>query len=577
MNYVEDYVNKINEYLAIPEEQKINISNVNEYIIYARDNPDCVDEEIKLLIINICIPILKDKNNNIFDEDTYNRFIVFAEKWFYKLFPYQKFISAFVFMYDLYDVPIFRTFFIIMGRGNGKDGFICPLLLFLSSEYYGIKNYNIDIVANDKEQTKETYAVILQMLAENKKIMKLHFKWNNETCTNIKTNSEISYNTSNPDTKDGKKSGALLFNEFHAYKTTEQIGVYLSGIGKNKHPRVFIISSFGYVRGGPFDEYLSISNLVLRGEANKIKIFPAIFKLKNAQQADDPKNWILANPSMEFMPHLKADLLQKYEDQKLLTSHRNEFLTKNMNLIAKQSNEDEVTSWDNILKASYKNVEKKIPREVPKFVSRKACIVGIDYASLNDFASVGYLVLEDDEYIWRQKTFICKNSPYYEAIKFPFDSAGSQGFCDFEVVDTPTISEQLIMDVVDEIMVDYDVLKIILDNYKFQLMKKAFIEMGLTIEDKHNPEGVVRMIRYPASIAAIYGLQIEKEFANGNINIGDSAIMRWFINNTSVKRGKDGNMSYSKIEPKLRKNDGFMAMVCAFSGSSLLEETVYYI
>ena len=171
MNYVEDYVNKINEYLAIPEEQKINIPNVNEYIIYARDNPDCVDEEIKLLIINICIPILKDKNNNIFDEDTYNRFIVFAEKWFYKLFPYQKFISAFVFMYDLYDVPIFRTFFIIMGRGNGKDGFICPLLLFLSSEYYGVKNYNIDIVANDKEQTKETYAVILQMLAENKLVL----------------------------------------------------------------------------------------------------------------------------------------------------------------------------------------------------------------------------------------------------------------------------------------------------------------------------------------------------------------------------------------------------------------------
>ena len=35
--------------------------------------------------------------------------------------------------------------------------------------------------------------------------------------------------------------------------------------------------------------------------------------------------------------------------------------------------------------------------------------------------------------------------------------------------------------------------------------------------------------------------------------------------------------TYLKIEPRLRKNDGFMAMVCAFSGNDLLEEIVVYI
>ena len=85
------------------------------------------------------------------------------------------------------------------------------------------------------------------------------------------------------------------------------------------------------------------------------------------------------------------------------------------------------------------------------------------------------------------------------------------------------------------------------------------------------------MIRYPASIAAIVAPMIELLFSNGDINIGPSAMMRWAINNTSVKVGKDGNKRYEKIEPKLRKNDPFMAVVAAMSVSNLLEEVKIYV
>lgn len=571
---MKNYAEIINDYFKA--EKKISIPEVEEYFIYARDNPEEIDEDIKLLIINIAIPTLLNINKTIFDKEMYYKFITFAEKWYYKLMTYQKFICAFVFMYDLDDIPLFRIFFIIMARGNGKDGLVCPLIHFLSSEYYGVYNYNVDIIANNEEQSHETYDVIYNMLEDNKQIMLKHFYWNKESCTNLKTGSKIRFNTSNGKTKDGKRDGALLFNEFHAYRDYSQIRVFISGLGKRKHPRIFIISSFGEVRDGPFDEYLNISELILHGEENDIKIFPAIYRLNNIDEVDNPNKWILANPSIKYFPELKNELQQKYIDQKRFPSQRAEFLMKNMNIPA-NGNEELVTSWDNILKASYKDILKKIPRSLPEFNEKKNCIIGIDYASLNDFASVGFLILDNGEYIWRQKSFICKNSQYFSEIKFPFEKIGTAGYEDFEIVDTPTISEDLIIDYILEIMVEYNVLKIILDNYKFQLMKKVFIENGISIEDKANPNGLVRMIRYPASIAAIYGMQIEKVFANGNINIGNSAIMRWFINNTCVKRGKDGNMSYLKIEPRLRKNDGFMAMVCAFSGNDLLEEIVVYI
>ena len=75
---------------------------------------------------------------------------------------------------------------------------------------------------------------------------------------------------------------------------------------------------------------------------------------------------------------------------------------------------------------------------------------------------------------------------------------------------------------------------------------------------------------------AIVAPRIEVAFAEGKINIGNSAIIWWAINNTAIKTGKDGNKKYEKIEPKLRKNDPFMAFVAAMSAQELLDEKIIY-
>ena len=113
--------------------------------------------------------------------------------------------------------------------------------------------------------------------------------------------------------------------------------------------------------------------------------------------------------------------------------------------------------------------------------------------------------------------------------------------------------------------------------YRFLLLKTIFEKYGITIESKENPYGQVRMIRRIDSIMAIVAPRIEVAFAEGKINIGNSAIMRWAINNTAIKTGKDGNKKYEKIEPKLRKNDPFMAFVVAMSAQELLDEEIIYV
>ena len=122
---------------------------INDYLEYYNKNPNVFNNERKLLIKNIVKPTLV-RDDIFFDEETYYKCIRFVERWYYPLFPYQKFVYAFVFMYKN-DIPVFRTFIILEGRGNGKDGFIVPLLHFLTTQYYGVENYNIDVVATSED------------------------------------------------------------------------------------------------------------------------------------------------------------------------------------------------------------------------------------------------------------------------------------------------------------------------------------------------------------------------------------------------------------------------------------------
>ena len=158
------------------------------------------------------------------------------------------------------DIPLFNKFFVMMGRGNGKDGFIVPLVNFFQTPLYGVKNYHVEIVANAEDQSKDTFKVAYE--AMDKPSMKGKFHVTKELITNITTCSELKYNTANAKTKDGKRPGCIVLNEIHAYENYDQINVFESAFGKVRHPREFIITTNGYVREISFTIEPVIENLV---------------------------------------------------------------------------------------------------------------------------------------------------------------------------------------------------------------------------------------------------------------------------------------------------------------------------
>ena len=93
---------------------------------------------------------LKNKLNTeniIIKHEEIEKAIVTKEKWFdYPLLDWEKFLDACE--YGLYyedGTLVFNEFFILGGRGFGKNGYISTEIFYQTTKQHGIKNYDIDI------------------------------------------------------------------------------------------------------------------------------------------------------------------------------------------------------------------------------------------------------------------------------------------------------------------------------------------------------------------------------------------------------------------------------------------------
>ena len=553
----------------------IKCEEIDNYIEYVGNHKKWINKDRILLIENIVKPTLK-RSGIYLDEQTFKNCIRYIEGNYYKLFPYQKFIYAFVFMYRKdNNQPVFPEIFVMMGRGNGKDGFMAPLANFLQTPLYGVKQYDIELVANSENQIKDTFRVPHDMLYGNPKFAG-KFKVTAEEIVNLSTGSKLRYNSSNSKTADGKRPGCVFFNEFHAYENYDNINVYESAAGKVPQFREIIVTTNGYVREGPLDDLLTSSKKILETGKNPLGIFPFICRLDDTKEADNKEAWHKANPSLEYMPVLQDAIEKDYLKQKEVPSKRPEFLTKRMNL-PESKTEMTVTSWENILAASYKDTVLKVPRDEVD-TSGQLAIIGVDYADVRDFVSAGVLTITNDGiHKWRQHTWICAQSPFLNGVKFPIANQGLEEFQDFEIIDEPTIPIDAVISKCLEYMANYQVVKISMDTYRYNLFREKFQEIGVMPESKQNPSGLLRLIRKVGSATGIIAPSIEKLFSEHQIDFGQSAIMRWYTNNVKLEVDSYGNYKYGKIEPVRRKTDGFMAFAAAEFSSNLLKENVVYV
>ncbi|MET1991113.1 terminase TerL endonuclease subunit [Enterococcus faecalis] len=493
--------------------------------------------------------------------------INYGEKWFFELQPFQKFLIAFVFLYfKKNNRNFYRKFLWMFGRGGGKNGLLSVVLNFLQTELNGILDYNISIVANSEDQAKTSFEEIYNTIKRNKTLQKA-FEYGKTVITSKKTGSYIRFRTSNGDTKDGLRDGAVAFDEIHQYPSNKDVKVHISGLGKKPNPREFYVGTDGYVREGFLDSLKEKAKRVLNGSSRPNAIFPFICKLDSEDQVTESENWELANPMFhqplsEYAESLLETIFEEYEDLEDDPSNREEFMTKRMNLPVTDL-ERSVASYEEIMDTN---------RPLPNLEGRQA-IGCLDFASLRDFAACGLLFKDKDDYVFKTHSFVRKQFAdiYYgysrkasEQTKerfAPIKEWENRGL--LSVVDGATIEPQTVVDWFVEQRYKYGVTKIVADNFRMDVLRPLLIAAGFEVV----------VIKNPRAVDSLLAPRIETAFANRHIIFGENPLMRWYTNNVLVKTNNDGNKTYLKKEEVRRKTDGFKAFVC---GMYLADELTDY-
>lgn len=479
------------------------------------------------------------------------------EKYFpFELFAWELFAFAlFMCVFNKDGTPRWSQEFVYMGRGGGKNGF-CSFIAFCSTtKVNGISDYDVDICANSEDQAKTSFDDIWNILENSgqRRRFQKGFRWNKEEIVCRSTNSRIKYRTDNPKSKDGLRSGMVIFDEVHAYQNFDNIKVFTTGLGKKPHPRRLYITTDGDVRDGVLDSLLDKSRRILSGEIPDNGFLPLIFKLDTADEVSDKRNWVKANPSLPYLPVLMSQIEQEYQDFLDNPAGNADFMTKRMNLPA--GNPDyQLTDYDNLKAAS---------RELPD-LSGMTCVFGIDFAKTQDFVAASLLFRDGDEYYAMQHSWVCRASKDLARIKAPLDEWERRGL--LEYVDDVEIHASLVTDWLYEQMGTYDIQEGAIDSYRHATFMRELDSIGFSAKEK-----TVKLVR-PSDLMQIQPI-VNSALINHRIAWGDDPMMRWYANNVKLTAAAHGNYCYDKIEPKSRKTDGFMALAAAFTVADRLPDT----
>ena len=510
----------------------------------------CEEQHLLAAYIRKCF----DTEDIYTDDDQLEKYLSLQKYFPFDLFEWEIFCLALhCCTYRMSDkMPRFPDFFLLSGRGTGKDGFIAFVSMCLMSPYNGIKHYDIDICANNEEQAKRPFEDLYDLMEDptQTKKLKKFFYWNKEEIRSLKTKSKLKFRTNSPKGKDSLRSATVIFNEIHQYEDYANINVFTTGLGKKPHPRRSFLTTDGDVRDGPLDHKKEQSREILNGEVPDNGMLPFICKLDDKKEVHDKKNWPKANPSLPYLPHLMEEIEKEYVDWKRNPTDFSAFMTKRMN-IPDGNKEIQVTAWENI-KAS--NIE------IPD-LSGWSCTVGIDYAMVTDFASVNFHFRDGDLRYDLNHSWLCLNSLHLARLKVPWKEWAELGY--LTLVDDVEIHPDLLTDYIAEQGTKYNIVKVAIDSFRYSLVAGSLKRIGFDSKEYKN----LKLVK-PADIMQIVPV-IDSCFVNQNFTWGDNPPLRWATNNTkkirtAKKTGVDtGNFYYGKIEPKARKTDPFMALVAS--------------
>lgn len=535
----------------------MSISKINPHVLAYMDLVEsgkikaCEDQILLCEYIRKCF----DTEDIYTDDIQLDKYLGLAKYFpFEQLFPWEEFCIALHLctFWKKNNRPRWPDLFLLIARGAGKDGYIAFESFCLISPYSNLQQYDVDICATAEDVAMRPVNDVIAVL-ENPKFrtkLKKYFYWTKEVVEGLRTKAFLKGRTNNPKSKDGMRSGIVIFNEVHQYENYKNVKVFISGLGKKKHPRRLYASSNGDVRDGPLDDLLARTNEILQLGISDNGLLPFVCRLNEKKDVHDKSNWEMANPSLPYLPDLMEETEKEYIDWAKSPVQNADFMTKRMNR-PQSDTEVAVTDWENI-KAT--NVD------LPDLTGW-ICTVGIDYMKVTDFASVNFHFRKGDKRYDINHSWLCLSSSDLHRLSIPYAEWADVQY--ITLVDDVEIHPDILCDYIVMLGAKYQIKMLALDNYRYALLTNALRKIGFDTKDYKN----IKLV-HPSDIMKVQPV-IDSIFTNHNFIWGDNPPLRWATNNTKLvrsgrKEGTDtGNFYYAKIEAKSRKTDPFMALVAS--------------
>lgn len=517
----------------------------------------CPEQE--QMIDNIVLPVLS-RDDVYIDEEKIEKGLALQKYFDFTLIDWETFLFALIagVFYTSGDI-YFKQIRIVIGRGSGKNGFISFLCFYFLSPVHGVKNYNVDIIANTEDQAKVSFkdcynAIKQPSNPKNARALIYNFEATKTEITGKKTGSVLRYNTGSRKGKDSKRTGCAIYDEKHEYTDATNINTLRSGLGKVPFGREITITTNGRTRGGVLDNELEQNSSILKeyNPENRTLVFWC--KIEKEEEWKDPSAWIKAIPSINDFPELMSTIKQEVIDMPYNLDYFSEFMAKRMNFPI--GNKDvELVSWEDI-----KATNKPLPD-----LTGWNCVCGIDYAKTNDFVAACLLFKQGEKRYAIIHGWACANSKDIDGIKAPLNEWERRGL--LTIVHDVEISSEHITQWILEMGTKYRILRIAIDSFRFSFLNYALKQIGFDAYEVKN----IKLIR-PSDLMRNY-VVLNSVFVNQNLYVGDNPYFRWNVNNVKKTIDAKGNTLYGKIEPKYRKTDAFMAFAAAQCVEDCLPDT----
>lgn len=455
--------------------------------------------------------------------------------------PWQKFLITQVYGWKREDGKrLRRSVYIEVPRKSGKST-LCSVLSLYHLMADNESSAEVYSAATSRDQARIVFGDA-QAMVRNSVHLSRHLTVNRSCISFEKANSKFEPLSADAGSLEGRSPSFSVVDELHVHKTPEVYDVLNVASGARAQPLLFTITTAGVNREGVCYQVRDYAIKILQGHVDDDSFFSLVYGIDEEDDWRDQEAWKKANPNwgVSVQPDDLTRLAKQAEES---PSSETNFKTKRLNVwCSTDSAWLSMSSWDAC------NLERP-PMEHWK---GKPCYIGLDLASVNDFACVAYL-FQDNGILY---PYVSNYLPYDTIL----DKSGAMGSkyrewldagyitaTDGSVTDLSYIREELFS--AAEL---YDIKQIAFDPYGALQLVTELMDHGLPL------------VKFPQNIMSMSdpSKELEKAILSKNLAHGNDPVLRWMASNAVIWTDQNDNIKVKK-NSAANKIDGVIALIMA--------------